>query len=114
MTRRSFASDNNAGVHPEVIEAITNANDGHVIAYGSDPITARAVELFQKHFGDVAVFFVFGGTGAKHVGMRVVRHLATAIAVPHDLQRPQHGAAVIPVAVGEHHRLDVTEIGTEA
>ena len=73
MTRRSFASDNNAGVHPEIIEAIRNANDGHVIAYGSDPITARAMELFQKHFGsDVAVYFVFGGTGANVLGLKAI------------------------------------------
>ena len=51
MSKRSFASDNNAGVHPEIIKAIKAANDGHVIAYGGDPITARAVKLFQKHFG---------------------------------------------------------------
>jgi threonine aldolase len=72
MSKRSFASDNNAGVHPEVIEAIKNANDGHVIAYGSDPITARAMELFQKHFGDVAVYFVFGGTGANVLGLKAI------------------------------------------
>jgi len=73
LTRRSFASDNNAGVHPEIIEAIRNANDGHVIAYGSDPITARAMELFQKHFGsDVAVYFVFGGTGANVLGLKAI------------------------------------------
>ena len=73
MSRRSFASDNNAGVHPEVIEAIRNANDGHVIAYGSDPITARALELFQEHFGsDVAVYFVFGGTGANVLGLKAI------------------------------------------
>jgi len=73
LSKRSFASDNNAGVHPEIIEAIRNANDGHVIAYGSDPITARAMELFQKHFGsDVAVYFVFGGTGANVLGLKAI------------------------------------------
>ena len=73
MSKRSFASDNNAGVHPEIIEAITKANDGHVIAYGSDPVTARAMELFQKHFGsDVAVYFVFGGTGANVLGLKAI------------------------------------------
>ncbi|MEN3325429.1 MAG: threonine aldolase [Acidobacteriota bacterium] len=73
MSKRSFASDNNAGVHPEIIEAITKANDGHVIAYGSDPITARAMELFQTHFGsDVAVYFVFGGTGANVLGLKAI------------------------------------------
>ena len=73
MSKRSFASDNNAGVHPEVIDAIKTANDGHVVAYGSDPITARAMELFQKHFGgDVAVYFVFGGTGANVLGLKAI------------------------------------------
>ena len=73
MSRRSFASDNNAGVHPEIIEAIRNANDGHVLAYGNDAITARAMELFQKHFGnDVAVYFVFGGTGANVLGLKAI------------------------------------------
>ena len=79
MRRRSFASDNNAGVHPEVIDAITKANDGHVVAYGSDPITARAMELFQKHFGDVAVFFVFGGTGANVLGLKAITNPHHAI-----------------------------------
>ena len=72
MSKRSFASDNNAGVHPEVIEAIKAANDGHVVAYGSDTITARSIALFQKHFGDVAVFFVFGGTGANVLGLKAI------------------------------------------
>ena len=73
MTKRSFASDNNAGVHPQVIKAIKAANDGHVIAYGDDHITARAVRLFQKHFGrDIAVYFVFGGTGANVLGLKSI------------------------------------------
>jgi threonine aldolase len=73
LSKRSFASDNNAGVHPEVIEAIRDANDGHVIAYGSDPVTARAMALFEKHFGDdVAVYFVFGGTGANVLGLKAI------------------------------------------
>src|SRR5688572_14668603 len=71
--RRSFASDNNAGVHPEVVEAIRAVNQGHVIAYGDDDITARAVKLFRKHFGkDVEVFFVFGGTGANTLGLKAI------------------------------------------
>jgi threonine aldolase len=71
MSKRSFASDNNAGIHPLVIEAINAANDGHVIAYGGDEITARTIRLFQKHFGDdSAVFFVYGGTGANTLGLQ--------------------------------------------
>lgn len=78
--KRSFASDNNAGIHPEMIEAINAANDGHVIAYGDDPFTARAEKLFQKHFGrDVAVFFVFGGTGANVLGLKAITKSHQAI-----------------------------------
>jgi threonine aldolase len=73
MSKRSFASDNNAGIHPEVIEAVAAANDGHVVAYGDDPFTARATKLFQKHFGrDIAVHFVFGGTGANVLGLKAI------------------------------------------
>lgn len=80
QTRRSFASDNNAGVHPELIDAIKEANDGHVIAYGDDPYTARAIKQFQKHFGkDVSVHFVFGGTGANVLGLQAVTKSYEAI-----------------------------------
>jgi threonine aldolase len=68
---RSFASDNNAGVHPDIMEAIRAANDGHVIAYGDDPYTARAIKKFREHLSkDVEVFFVFGGTGANVLGLK--------------------------------------------
>ena len=80
MSKRSFASDNNAGVHPQVIKALKAANEGHVIAYGDDHITARAVNLFQKHFGrDIAVYFVFGGTGANVLGLKSITHPHHAI-----------------------------------
>jgi len=77
---RSFASDNNAGVHPDVMNAITAANDGHVIAYGDDPFTARAIKKFREHFGkDIEVFFVFGGTGANVLGLSAVTRSHHAI-----------------------------------
>src|SRR4030095_1825369 len=71
MSKRSFTSDNNSGVHPEILKALSAANDGHVVAYGDDPYTDRAVALFRKHFGkQVEVFFVFGGTGANVLGLK--------------------------------------------
>ena len=36
---RGFASDNNAGVHPAILQAMASVNKGHVIAYGDDPQT---------------------------------------------------------------------------
>src|SRR5215216_93906 len=67
MTERpAFASDNHAGVHPEVLQAIAAANDGHAAAYGGDPWTSRAVQRFREHFGPSArAFPVFNGTAAN-------------------------------------------------
>ncbi len=63
---RGFASDNYAGVHPEVLAAIADANGGHQIAYGEDVYTARLQEVMKGHFGDAAETFpVFNGTGAN-------------------------------------------------
>jgi threonine aldolase len=77
---RSFASDNNAGVHPRVMQAIAAANDGHVIAYGDDPYTAQAVKKFHEHLGkDVEVFFGLGGTGANVLGLKAVTQSHHAI-----------------------------------
>jgi threonine aldolase len=63
---RGFASDNHAGVHPEVMAAIAAANEGHAGAYGDDPWTARAQQRFREQFGPAAQAFpVFNGTGAN-------------------------------------------------
>ena len=61
-----FASDNHAGAHPEVLEALAAASAGHAASYGADPWTARAEALLREHFGRGARgFFVFNGTGAN-------------------------------------------------
>ena len=63
---RSFASDNNSGAHPRILEALARANAGHCVAYGADPWTEEARGHFRRLFGDAAeAFFVFGGTGAN-------------------------------------------------
>jgi len=80
---RSFASDNNASVHPEVLEAIRRANDGPAAAYGDDPHTELAVEKFREHFGaGVAVFFVFNGTGANVLGLQALTRPFHAVLCP--------------------------------
>jgi threonine aldolase len=69
--RRTFASDNFAGVHPEVVEEILRANVGHATSYGDDPVSSEAVDLFREHFGESArVFLTFNGTGANVVGLQ--------------------------------------------
>lgn len=73
MAKRGFASDNNAGVHPEVFKELLAANEGHAIGYGSDIFTEQALELFKKHFGrDTETFFVFTGTAANVLGLSAV------------------------------------------
>ncbi len=63
---KSFASDNYAGVLPEVMAALAAANSNHQRSYGADEITERTTQLFRDIFGDVAdVLFVFNGTGAN-------------------------------------------------
>jgi threonine aldolase len=70
---RGFASDNNAGVHPEILEAIGRANQGHVVAYGDDPYTRSAIRKFEEHFGpDIAIFFTFNGTGANVLSLQAL------------------------------------------
>jgi threonine aldolase len=70
---RSFASDNNAGVHAAALAAVCAANVGHTVGYGDDPYTASAVRKFKEHFGrDVRVFFVFNGTAANVLGLRAL------------------------------------------
>lgn len=67
---RGFGSDNHAGIHPEILAAIADANVGHVDSYGDDPYTARMVAQFRRHFGDAAeVFPMFNGTGANVVAL---------------------------------------------
>lgn len=73
MNKRGFASDNNAGAHPDILDAINNANQGHTIAYGDDPYTERATQQIKELFGgDCKVFFVFIGTAANVLGLNAV------------------------------------------
>ena len=71
--KRGFASDNNAGIHPDVLKAIKDANVGHVIGYGEDVYTEEAINIIKEHFGqNIDVHFVFNGTGANVLGMKAV------------------------------------------
>lgn len=64
--KRSFASDNNAPVHPLVMQAIVDANTQDYVSYGDDPYTQKAREIFRRKFHrDVEVFLVCNGTGAN-------------------------------------------------
>ena len=64
--KRGFASDNNSGIHPEILNALSVANEGHAVGYGGDQITEMAIQRFKQEFSEKTdVYFVFNGTGAN-------------------------------------------------
>ncbi|MDR0538675.1 MAG: aminotransferase class I/II-fold pyridoxal phosphate-dependent enzyme [Tannerellaceae bacterium] len=70
---RSFASDNNSGVHPLIMEALIKADRDHAVGYGDDPWTEVAVGMLKQVFGpDASPFIVFNGTGANSVALQAV------------------------------------------
>lgn len=81
--KRGFASDNNAGVHPAILEAMNAVNDGHVIAYGDDPYTESAISKMKQIFGkDTGIFFVFIGTAANVLGLSSLMEPYHAVICP--------------------------------
>lgn len=80
---KGFASDNYAGVHPEILRAIADANGGHQIAYGDDVYTEALREVFQRHFGERAQAWpVFNGTAANVVSLRAMTAQWEAVICP--------------------------------
>ena len=75
-----MASDNAAGVHPVIIEAISRANKFHQLGYGHDEQTPQAKKLFSQLFdADVVTEFVFGGTGANVLALACMLKPAQAV-----------------------------------
>ncbi|MHC1704651.1 MAG: low specificity L-threonine aldolase [Tenuifilaceae bacterium] len=78
--KRGFASDNNSGVHPEIMKSIMDVNHGHTIAYGDDPYTAEAISKFKSLFGnDIDVYFIFIGSAANVLSLKSVTEPYNAI-----------------------------------
>lgn len=70
---RGFGSDNHSGVHPEILQALTDANVGHAPSYGTDPLTEKCQDIFKTHFGKSAdAFFVFNGTAANVLSLKTM------------------------------------------
>ena len=71
--KKGFASDNNSGVHPAIFKSMREVNTGHVVGYGDDQYTEKAIRVFKEKFGEeTEVFFVFNGTGANVLGLSTV------------------------------------------
>ena len=70
----NFASDNAAGIAPDILAAIARANAGTALAYGRDGWTERVERRFAEVFErEVAVFLVSTGTAANALALA---HLA--------------------------------------
>src|SRR4051794_5082933 len=113
MTRtppvRQFASDTYAGICPEALAALQQANAGHAPAYGDDPWTARASALLRDLFEtDCAAFFVPTGTAANALALAALcrpYHSVLCHADAHvqtdECGAPEHAAGgikLVPVA----------------
>lgn len=80
QNKKGFASDNNAGVHPDVIKKLSEVNIGHAIAYGGDRYTDEAVQKFKEIFGKQAsTYFVFLGTAANVLSIKAITNSYHAI-----------------------------------
>ena len=94
--RKSFGSDNHAGVHPAVLQAMLDANSGDAVAYGADDWTTRAAAALRAAFRcDGEAFFVFNGSGANILGLSTLlrRHSAVICAESAHINTDECGSA---------------------
>jgi threonine aldolase len=93
--RKSFGSDNHAGVHPAVLRAIVDANEGDTVAYGADPWTDQAVATLRERFGAQDAFLVLNGSGANVLGLSLLlrRHEAVICAESAHINTDECGSA---------------------
>jgi threonine aldolase len=96
---QQFASDNNAGICPEALDALLRANaEGHVPGYGDDAWTQKACTRLRELFEtDAQVFFVFNGTAANALALAQLcqpYHAVIAHAFSH-IEEDEAGAAAL-------------------
>lgn len=76
----AFASDNAAGAHPAVIEAVAAANRGHVLAYGDDQHTQACEDAFRELFdAPVTTLLTTTGTGSNVLALASLLGPAEAV-----------------------------------
>ena len=92
--RKSFGSDNHAGVHPAVLRAIVDANTGDATAYGDDTWTEQATAGLREIFGADGAFLVLNGSGANVLGLSLLlrRHEAVICAESAHINTDECGA----------------------
>lgn len=76
-----FTSDNASGAAPEIIAAVTRANEGYARSYGADEIMARVTTQIRSLFDapEAAVYLVPTGTVANSLALALYAQPWTAI-----------------------------------
>ncbi|WP_099865448.1 threonine aldolase family protein [Pararhizobium haloflavum] len=118
-----FASDNWAGAHPKIAEALTHHAAGFAAAYGSSDldkaIEAKFNDIFER---EVAVFFVGTGTAANSLALASVNRPGgvsfchrEAHIIEDECGAPEaftHGGRLVPVD-GPNGRMDPAVLKSE-
>ena len=120
--QQHFASDNNAGMCPEALAALVEANaEPHAPAYGEDPWTQRARAAVRDllEAPDATVHFVFNGTAANAIALAhfcrpnnsILAHASSHIATD-EAGAPGYftGGAWLRTADGPHAKLTAADI----
>jgi threonine aldolase len=117
----NFSSDNVAGVSPEILAALAEANDGRAASYGADEITARLEKRFAEVFErQVWVMPLISGTAANALALAslvppwgmVYCHEAAHVAT-HECGALEFysGGARIKGLPGAHGRITAAQLG---
>ena len=115
---KGFGSDNHSGVHPALLQTLTETNEGHAPSYGTDSWSDSAIAAFREHFGkDTEVYFVFNGTACNVLALRFLaeRHesiLCSSVSHLHvdECGAPEFFAGKLLTLPHQSGKLSLTEL----
>lgn len=77
---RGFGSDNHASIHPNILLALQNANQGHAHSYGLDELTLAVETKIKTLFGNqVQSYFVYNGTAANILALKACNQIFNSV-----------------------------------
>ena len=117
---KTFASDNWAGVHPHIMEAMAKANVEHDSPYQQDSHTERVKQKIKDLFkADVEVFFAVSGTAANVLSLAPVLSYNKGVVCPDTahINTDEAGALerftgckILPVKNYDNGKLKVSDV----